>query len=269
MRMPSLPLPILFIVFIFIAMFSISAGMAQTGADRFGPALLDPGRFHPRADIEGRTILSPYLMESDSALSAMNLRQPQAAAGDTTCGSTWQVTERFDALYSVAYGAGLYVAVGADGTIQTSPDGLTWTRRTSGIIDRLNGVTWSGAQFVAVGDSGTILTSPDGVTWTRRTSGTTNALSSTAWNGHQWVAVGEIILRSNCAGAITTGGASFSILNQAAGAVAYAVGLNDFGQLGAGSLPNTSAAQPHAFAFRQIYPIRESWSSRRTYATFV
>ena len=34
----------------------------------------------------------------------------------------------------------------------------------------------SGTQFVAVGDAGTILTSPDGITWTARTSGTGNTL---------------------------------------------------------------------------------------------
>ena len=34
----------------------------------------------------------------------------------------------------------------------------------------------SGGLFVAVGASGTLLTSPDAITWTSRTSGTTNNL---------------------------------------------------------------------------------------------
>jgi uncharacterized protein (TIGR03118 family) len=63
------------------------------------------------------------------------------------------------------------VLVGDEGTILTSPDGITSTVQTSGTSNTLNGVTWSGAEFVAVGDAGTILTSPDGVAWTGRDSG--------------------------------------------------------------------------------------------------
>jgi hypothetical protein len=62
------------------------------------------------------------------------------------------------------------VAVGANGTILTSPDTVTWTSRVSGTINLLYGVAWSGAEFVAVGFYGTILTSPDGITWTSRFS---------------------------------------------------------------------------------------------------
>ena len=53
MRTPSLSPSILFILFIFIAIFSIPTGVAQAGTDRFGPMLRDPGRFHPRAEVEG------------------------------------------------------------------------------------------------------------------------------------------------------------------------------------------------------------------------
>jgi hypothetical protein len=114
----------------------------------------------------------------------------------------------------VTYGNGLFVAVGEGGAILTSPDGVSWTARTSGTGNDLSGVTygngpswrwgtggailtspdgvsWTGGPrgrhdlygvaygngtFVAVGDRGTILTSPDGVSWTQRTSGTGNWL---------------------------------------------------------------------------------------------
>jgi hypothetical protein len=66
----------------------------------------------------------------------------------------------------------LYVSVGESGTILTSPDGTTWTERTSGTSDYLIGVTYGNGLFVIVGYSGTILTSSDGTTWTERTSGT-------------------------------------------------------------------------------------------------
>jgi pimeloyl-ACP methyl ester carboxylesterase len=103
-------------------------------------------------------------------------------------------------LYSVTWGNpgqtgdGLFVAVGDEGTILTSPDGTTWTPRESGTTDALYGVTWSGTQFVAVGGGrgyGEIVASPDGVTWTSRpASAAYNALNSVAWSGLEFVAVG-------------------------------------------------------------------------------
>jgi hypothetical protein len=60
----------------------------------------------------------------------------------------------------------LYVAVGAQGTIITSPDAATWTSRTSNTPSSLSGVTWTGSEFLAVGAANTNITSPDGVTWT-------------------------------------------------------------------------------------------------------
>jgi hypothetical protein len=59
----------------------------------------------------------------------------------------------------VAYGNGLFVAVGGNGTILTSRDGVNWTEQTSR-SNTLNSVTYGKGLFVAVGDGGTILTSP-------------------------------------------------------------------------------------------------------------
>jgi hypothetical protein len=60
----------------------------------------------------------------------------------------------------VTYGNGLFVAVGEDGAILTSPDGVSWTRQTLGTGNLLYDVTYGNGTFVAVGDWGTILTSP-------------------------------------------------------------------------------------------------------------
>jgi hypothetical protein len=60
----------------------------------------------------------------------------------------------------VTYGNGTFVAVGEGGTILTSPDGVSWTARTSGTSNWLDGVAYGNGLFVAVGDRGTILTSP-------------------------------------------------------------------------------------------------------------
>jgi hypothetical protein len=90
----------------------------------------------------------------------------------------------------VTYGNGLFVAVGEGGAILTSPDGVSWTARTSGTGDWLFGVTYGNGLFVAVGEGGTILTSRDGVSWTARTSGTSNWLYGVAYGNGLFVAVG-------------------------------------------------------------------------------
>lgn len=69
---------------------------------------------------------------------------------------------------------GLFIAVGPNGQIATSPDGTAWTPRSSGTTANLSGVTsgltlqgLSGV-FVVVGSGGTLLSSTDAVTWAKR-----------------------------------------------------------------------------------------------------
>ena len=66
---------------------------------------------------------------------------------------------------SVAWGNGVYVAVGASGAIQTSADGLSWVSRTSGTGTNLTGVVFNGTAFVAVSSSYAAY-SADGISWT-------------------------------------------------------------------------------------------------------
>ncbi|MGA2506940.1 MAG: hypothetical protein ABSF80_05630 [Chitinispirillaceae bacterium] len=98
-------------------------------------------------------------------------------------------------LQSITYGNGQYVAVGDAGTILTSPDGLVWTSRTSGITTRLWSVTYGNGLYVTVGDSGggsgRILTSANGVSWMNRVSGTSNNLVSLTYGNGLYVAGGE------------------------------------------------------------------------------
>ncbi len=72
----------------------------------------------------------------------------------------------------------------------TSPDGITWTSRTSAADNDWVSVTWGGPTgselFVAVSYSGTgnrVMTSPDGITWTSRTSAADNSWRSVTWGG--------------------------------------------------------------------------------------
>jgi len=92
-------------------------------------------------------------------------------------------------LYNVKHNGTYFTAAGASGKIITSTDGITWTSRTSGVATALNGVVWATAQWVAVGASQVVLTSPDAVTWTSRTFGTTTTINGIVWNGTTLVAL--------------------------------------------------------------------------------
>ena len=77
----------------------------------------------------------------------------------------------FNANLSAVIFSGLFVALGTDGSILTSTDGLTWTAATAvppGAV--MNGITFGvvggSGIYVAVGGGGSIFTSPDLVTWT-------------------------------------------------------------------------------------------------------
>jgi hypothetical protein len=99
-------------------------------------------------------------------------------------GTNWTVRNSGSSsgLNGVATGDSVWVAVGAAGTILTSTEGRNWTPRKSGTSENLTAVVRADTQWVAVGAAGTILTSPDAETWTVRTSGTTNALNGVAWS---------------------------------------------------------------------------------------
>lgn len=68
-------------------------------------------------------------------------------------------------LWGICHGAGQFVAVGENGTILTSPDGLAWTPRASGTTAWLTSVTHNLGYFLAVGETGTVLRSRDSIAW--------------------------------------------------------------------------------------------------------
>ncbi len=116
--------------------------------------------------------------------------------------------------HGVMWGGSQFVAVGFTQQTQlaerralivTSPDGLTWTRRsTPASVGLVRDVAWSGDKFVAVGEGPgdrfvavgkdttgpKFLTSPDGVTWSAQTIPADGYLSAVTWGGSQFVAVG-------------------------------------------------------------------------------
>jgi len=99
---------------------------------------------------------------------------------------------------------GLFVTVGR-GTILTSPDGISWTKRTSlvvyknlwnisvsqrSLLHSPLGVTYGKGLFVSVGESGIILTSSDGISWSTKTSGTSEYLRGVTYGNGLFVTVG-------------------------------------------------------------------------------
>jgi hypothetical protein len=127
----------------------------------------------------------------------------------TDSGVTWTArTSQFGAerIYSIAYGAGIFVAVGGAGIISSSTDGITWTARTSGMSTNIiNSVEFLNGNFVAVGQgaaggTGGITTSTNGTTWTKRTTptGMGSSLYSVAYGNGYYVAVGNLTTTAGC-----------------------------------------------------------------------
>jgi photosystem II stability/assembly factor-like uncharacterized protein len=81
-----------------------------------------------------------------------------------------------NALNDVAVGwlATRFIAVGDNGTILTSPDGLAWTSQESGTDVDLHAVACVWYLCYVVGDSGTVLSSWDGENWESRWDGPDN-----------------------------------------------------------------------------------------------
>jgi hypothetical protein len=65
------------------------------------------------------------------------------------------------------FAAGLFVTTGLDG-ISTSPDGITWTTRSTAGNFQGSKLLYAGGLFFAAINGGNLHTSPTGVTWTSR-----------------------------------------------------------------------------------------------------
>ncbi len=95
-------------------------------------------------------------------------------------------------LLGVSYVNGQFIAVGAQGTLLTSPDGITWTAQASNTLNNLRGVAYGAGTYVAVGDAGAVVASTDSVTWVAaQPVPTTQSLYSITFGPDaQFVAVG-------------------------------------------------------------------------------
>lgn len=98
-----------------------------------------------------------------------------------------------DTLTSVLYVNNRFVAVGAEGVIITSSDGIHWKRQNSGRTDRFNSVAYGNGWYVAVGSGasfgnkyGIIINSTDGIAWSVSKS-TDKACESIIYGEDQFV----------------------------------------------------------------------------------
>ncbi|MFC3801895.1 DUF4073 domain-containing protein [Cohnella sp. GCM10012308] len=71
-----------------------------------------------------------------------------------------------EAMVAVAYGGGIYIAVGNGGVISRSTDGVNWSKvAPSPTSNSLTMVKYLNNKFWAVGVAGTVMSSTDGLTW--------------------------------------------------------------------------------------------------------
>jgi hypothetical protein len=86
-------------------------------------------------------------------------------------------------LHAVAFGNGVFVAVGDQSTIVSSSDGVDWVVSSPGAYGNFAGVRFLNGQFVAVGASDKILFSTNGANWTAYTLPSAGFWDVAAGNG--------------------------------------------------------------------------------------
>jgi hypothetical protein len=139
--------------------------------------------------------------------------------------SHWEVkaSNATSSLNAIAFGNGLFVAVGDGGVIVTSPDGEQWTPRASGTTDRLPAVAFGNGRFVATRANRAIpaITSADGINWAPVTitnssggAATSGASGSIAFGNGRFMAVASTSLNSTEI-MISANGTSFQTVDYA------------------------------------------------------
>ena len=96
---------------------------------------------------------------------------PDGAVYTSTDAVTWTAASYIgEDIYGMAYGDGLFVAVGGQqgewGSIYTSTDAVTWTKQEEKFLAHLSRVIFTGTKFAAIGGDGMIVESDDGLNWT-------------------------------------------------------------------------------------------------------
>ena len=121
----------------------------------------------------------------------------------TTPSGTWTAAATLGGganFRSISYlNNGLFVITGNNAKLLTSPDGTTWTARTTlgapTTSDFLYGAAYGNGVYVAVGGNNNnfnyVFTSADGATWTKRSLPTTSTFRAVVFNQGYFTAVGS------------------------------------------------------------------------------
>jgi hypothetical protein len=110
-------------------------------------------------------------------------------------GSTW-VKQAIglgtnESFTDITFGNNLFAAVTDGGSIWTSNNGSTWTKRRAANGVMLSRIQVAGNQFFAVGDRGATSYSFGGLVWQQGNAGTGQGLYGSAWNGTTLIVVGN------------------------------------------------------------------------------
>ncbi|MCW2546460.1 MAG: hypothetical protein JWN96_920 [Mycobacterium sp.] len=160
----------------------------------------DGVQFTPRASTSSAELWSVAALtaEKDSRLVVVGAGGALLVSDDR--GQSWQaaVDPQKETLFSVAAGPAGLVAVGVDGAIVRSSDGLHWSVVQTGLGQTLRAVAGDGSHYVAVGATGTVLTSTDGQRWSPSAPVTRVTLRGIVKVGDAWIAVGGggVVIRS-------------------------------------------------------------------------
>lgn len=149
---------------------------------------------------------------------AVGLNGSSAAVGATSPDGVTWTALVISAIQAIIFANGMFVAVGTN-TVQTSTNGTTWTTRTIP-VGTWTSITYGGGLFVAGGSSGAIATSPDGITWTARTGAGGGNFASIAYGAGRFVALSQAI---NGGGATSTDGINWTLITTPVGITAQSL----------------------------------------------
>ncbi|MFK7910228.1 MAG: PKD domain-containing protein [Akkermansiaceae bacterium] len=96
-----------------------------------------------------------------------------ATAFHSNDGKAWSnvTVPALESMNDVAFGNGMFMAVGDSGNVMYSSDGVSWTAGTATGSENLDGVAFANGEFIAVGDNKVYATS-NGVSWVDRSGST-------------------------------------------------------------------------------------------------
>lgn len=199
--------------------------------------------YEHRATIAGTTFINCMAYGAGRWVAGMHYSGERIAT--SIDGAEWEATgfalQSGEQLNALIFANNLFVGGTSNGRIITSPDGLTWTVRTSNFpAGRIMAIAYGGGKFMAVGGANSVIISTNGTTWTAKA----NSLTSTTLSAVIYGAAGLWIIGgasgfvatslndgTSWTARVSNAGASQQIFDFAAGA-GLIVGVTAYGSAG-------------------------------------